>query len=67
MNRKNIYMNKLIEYRKNGWVFRYDASTKFIGAYHPNGGKQSICELNNVFGNDDFGFIIENLLNRTNT
>jgi hypothetical protein len=29
---------------KDGWVLRYEPETKFIGLYHPKGGKQTVCE-----------------------
>ena len=28
-----------------GWVFHYDPSTKYIGADHPLGGRQSILRI----------------------
>ena len=56
---------KVQEYRDNGWVFKYDPETRFVGAYHPQGGKQSICELRNGFGDDAFGFAIAAHMNGT--
>lgn len=49
--------------RENGWVFNYSPSTRFVGAHHPQGGSQSICELKNGFHNDDFGKFIADSLN----
>ncbi|MCK9386067.1 MAG: hypothetical protein M0Q15_15770 [Nevskia sp.] len=54
---------KVQEYRNNGWVFKYEPETRFVGACHPQGGKQSICELRNGFADDDFGFAIAKYLN----
>ena len=51
------------EYKENGWLFTYCPSTKFVGAEHPKGGRQSICELTNGFDNDAFGYFIANSLN----
>lgn len=51
-------------YQNNGWVFEYEPKTKFIGAYHPSGGKQSICELVNHFESDAFGTAIAEFLNK---
>lgn len=56
--------NIIEEYQKNGWVFEYEFGTKFIGAYHPNGGKQSICELINHIEPDAFGIAIAEFLNK---
>lgn len=28
-----------------GWGFRWEPDTRFIGAYHPDGGKQSVLEV----------------------
>jgi len=58
---------KVQEYRDNGWVFEYCDSTRFVGAYHPNGGKQSICELKNNFDNSAFGHAIAKYLNGIGT
>lgn len=58
-------MKSVIEkYQDNGWVFKYEPGTKFIGAYHPSGGKQSICELVNHFEPDAFGTAIAEFLNK---
>lgn len=54
---------KVQEYRDNGWIFKYEPETRFVGAYHPQGGKQSICELRNGFADDAFGFAIAAHLN----
>lgn len=54
---------KVQEYRDNGWVFIYEPKTRFVGASHPHGGKQSICELRSGFADDDFGFAIAKYLN----
>ena len=48
--------DKIQEYLDKGWEFKYEPHTRYIAAYHPNGGSQSICELKNCLGNDDFGF-----------
>jgi len=38
---------------KTGWVFSYDSEIRYIGAKHPNGGKQSICDMGrNLFHTD---------------
>ena len=54
---------KVEEYRERGWVFHYDDDTRFVGASHPKGGKQSICELKNSLNNSDFGHAIAKYLN----
>jgi hypothetical protein len=54
---------KIQEYRDNGWIFRYEPETRFVGAYHPQGGKQSICELRNGYADDVFGLTIAACLN----
>ena len=56
--------NIVEEYQKDGWVFKYESGTKFIGAYHPNGGKQSICELVNHIESNAFGITIAEFLNQ---
>jgi hypothetical protein len=54
-------------YRQHGWEFRYEPETKFIGAYHPEGGAQSIAQIT-VPGDavkDEFGkFIVKALSKR---
>ena len=54
---------KVQEYRDRGWIFHYDDHTKFVGVSHPEGGRQSICELKNNFNNSDFGHAIAEYLN----
>jgi hypothetical protein len=54
----------LLDFLQSGWVFSYDPSTRFIGAYHPNGGKQSICEIRSRFDNDNIGNDIVQLINK---
>jgi len=29
----------------NGWKFTYDDATRYVGGYHPHGGKISVCEV----------------------
>jgi len=58
-------MKSVIEgYQDNGWIFKYEPSTKFIGVCHPNGEKQSICELVNHFESDVLGEAITEFLNK---
>ena len=50
----------------NGWVFKYEPDTLFVGAEHENGrGKQSICEMSRRLGQEehDYGKCIEQFLN----
>ena len=54
---------KVQEYRDGGWIFDYDDATRFVGASHPKGGSQSICELRNSFCNSEFGHAIAKYLN----
>lgn len=56
--------NAIKRYQDNGWVFKYEPGTKFIGTYHPRGGKQSICELVHHFEPDAFGMAIAEFLNK---
>lgn len=35
----------LRQMHREGWVFRWEAATCFLGAYHPDGGAQSILEI----------------------
>lgn len=51
------------EFQKNGWEFIYDSDTRFIGVYHPRGGKQSICEIVHPFESDAFGYALAEFLN----
>jgi hypothetical protein len=50
------------EYRKNGWSFEYEPGTRYVGLNHPQGGKQSVCEIRS-FNVDKFGHAIAGLLN----
>lgn len=56
--------NVIKDFQDNGWVFKYEPGTKFVGTYHPSGGKQSICELVNHFESDAFGTAIAEFLNK---
>ncbi len=53
-------INKLQE---SGWKFEYDPKTRFIEAHHPNGGRQSVCEMVHSFARDSIGFELTNFLN----
>ena len=35
----------LAQLLRHGWEFKYEPETAFIGAYHADGGKMSICQL----------------------
>jgi hypothetical protein len=58
-------MEMIKQMKENGWIFKYDPQTKFIGAQHKNGGYESVCEItirnNNRAAN--IGYAIANLLN----
>jgi len=54
--------SKIQEYRHSGWTFDYDNSTKFIGATHKQGGKQSTCVVGSRYG-EGFGNEIVSLMN----
>lgn len=53
------------KFRDHGWTFKYEPSTHFIGAYHEEGGKQSIMEVVHPYQRDEFGFAMERLLNKS--
>lgn len=36
---------ELLQMRRDGWIFRWEPATCFVGAYHPKGGAQSILEI----------------------
>jgi hypothetical protein len=57
--------NNIVQtYLENGWTFRYDSHSRFIGAYHPDGGERSICELYAFsYNRDEFGLAIAEILN----
>ena len=44
------------------WYFKYEPDTKFIGLYHPNGGKQSVLEMKNYY-HEEYGHAIADFLN----
>lgn len=48
---------------ESGWEFNYEPHTFYIGAKHPNGGAQSICEIKHRHNRDEIGFLIAELLN----
>lgn len=48
---------------KEGWEYRYEPATQFIGAYHPNGGAQSICQFPDKRIGDDIGPALAAILN----
>lgn len=43
------------ELLNDGWKFRYDEGTQYIGIYHPKGGKQSILHFTSPVRADQFG------------
>jgi hypothetical protein len=47
-------------YLSQGWLFAYEPDTHYVGLNHPQGGKQSICEIQN---DSRFGRAIAALLN----
>lgn len=59
-----FYQEVVQFYQENEWKFRYEPKTHFIGAYHPNGGKQSVCEVVHPFDRESFGFVIAEFLNK---
>jgi hypothetical protein len=52
-----------------GWRFEWDLRTGFIGACHPLGGKQTICEIhgNSYIDKDRLGLGITTMLNAMGT
>lgn len=48
----------------SGWRFEWDLQTGFIGACHPMGGKQTICEIhgNSYIDKDRLGLGITKML-----
>ena len=58
-------MNEIKKFIKSGWVFEYHPETNFIGAYHEQGGQQTVCEIKffSKILRDDFGFNIAKFLN----
>lgn len=62
-------MNLAKEFLKQGWEFEYDPATRFVGANHPKGGKQSICEvvIKQPYARDEFGFALADFLNKKKT
>lgn len=50
---------------KQGWVYQYERATRFIGAYHPEGGKQSILHFERQEMGDELGPVLVHLLNGT--
>lgn len=52
-----------------GWRFEWDLRTGFIGACHPMGGKQTICEIhgNSYIDKDRLGLGITKMLNAMGT
>ena len=52
-----------------GWRFEWDLRTGFIGACHPLGGKQTICEIhgNSYIDKDRLGLGITKMLNAMGT
>lgn len=55
--------NIVREFQDDGWVFIYDEDTRFIGAHHKEGGKQSVCEIRHPYQGHDFGRALAYLLN----
>lgn len=53
---------RLIEMRRQGWCFTFDEATRFVGAVHTRGGKQSIIEIRNA-EHFDLGYAIAEALN----
>lgn len=47
----------------DGWEYRYEPETLFIGAYHPKGGAQSICHFPDRPIGDVAGPMIVDMLN----
>jgi hypothetical protein len=58
-------INKIKELLKQGWRFKYEPETSFIGMYHDKGGKKSICEMRQYCHEDNliFGEVIADYLN----
>lgn len=52
-------------FKENGWIFKYEPSTKCINAYHAKGGKQSICEMISPAGKDELGLAIAEFLKKS--
>lgn len=48
---------------KEGWEYRYEPATQFIGAYHPKGGARSICHFPDKKIGDDVGPVFAAILN----
>lgn len=52
---------------EDGWIFVYETDTKFVGAYHPCGGKKTIVEIVARVGTkaevDEIGMKIAAMLN----
>lgn len=53
--------------RKHGWRFSYEEGTEHVGVNHPQGGKQSVCDLRpsawEVPGVNELGHAIADMLN----
>jgi hypothetical protein len=47
---------------KDGWVFNYSEDTQYVGASHPRGGEQSICEVKGINAHEQ-GHAIAKALN----
>lgn len=56
---------RLDEWQTAGWSFDYDPSTRFVGATHKKGGKQSLLEMKHPTADtrNYFGSLIACLLN----
>ena len=52
---------------EDGWIFVYETHTRFVGAYHPSGGKKTIVEVVARTGSkaeiDEIGMKIAAMLN----
>ena len=49
---------------KENWTFAYEPTTCFVSATHPNGGKQTVCEIRNAVVGESLGYLIADLLNQ---
>ena len=51
------------ELAEDGWVFKYEPATRYIGINHPNGGKQSLLHFPSAERGNQFGEAIAEFLN----
>lgn len=58
-----ICKTELRKMLQDGWVISYEPDTRFIGASHPRGGRQSICEIRHPYHCHEIGREIADAIN----